>query len=268
MFYKIIAVGDERKQRLDKAIAGLQGKHGARIVQVAKELPKTVIPPHIASGFADLDAMTGCKGIPLGHITLLTGKTTSGKLTLAYKVLENAQGKYKNKESVAILDLTHASDLDYIARCGVDLAHTLIVRPPHPDQFVKALFHLLRPQYGLRAVLVDGLGHLLATIKIAHEFDAALPQLHLKLKESRCALICLDEAQPPLLRWLKINSSAIAHYASLHINLAREQWLTHEQKITGYTARANLLKSRWARNGPTCQVAITFNGTIKANNKL
>lgn len=258
---------DNRKQRLDKAIAGLQGKHGPRIVQTAKELPKTIIPPHIASGFTELDALTGCVGIPLGHISLLTGKTTSGKLTLAYKVLENAQGAYRNKESVAILDLTHASDLDYIARCGVDLAHTLIVRPPQPDQFVKTLFYLLRPHYGLRAVLVDGLGHLLATRKIASEFDAALPQLHLKLKEARCALICLDEAQPPLLRWLKINSSAIAHYASLHIDLAREQWLTSEQKITGYTARVHLIQSRWARSGQHGQVAITFNGTVKSNNK-
>jgi hypothetical protein len=33
-------------------------------------------------------------------------------------------------------------------------------------------------------------------------------------------------------RWLKINSSPIAHYASLHVDLSREQWLTHEQKIT------------------------------------
>ena len=44
-----------------------------------------------STSFPALDAITGCQGVPLGDITLFSGRTTSGKLTLAYKTLMNAR---------------------------------------------------------------------------------------------------------------------------------------------------------------------------------
>ena len=253
-------MGEHRKpkqpQRLDKAISALEGKHGARIVQAGRDLSAaSAIPPHVSSGFAALDALTGCKGIPLSHITLLTGKTTSGKLTVAYRTLANMQAAQgRRRDPIAILDLTRTSDPDYIARCGIDLHHTLFARPPKPEQAVRLIYDLLHG-YGLRALLVDGLGDLLKTPQIAQAFDAALPSIMLALRQTRCAMICLDEPQPPWLRWLRLSSGAIAHCASLHLDLRREQWLTlaptqHSPgPVSGYTARAHLLKSRWASGG-------------------
>ena len=260
-----------KSQRLDKTISALEGKHGSRIVQVGRDLPPThAIPPHVSSGFASLDAITGCKGIPLSHITLLTGKTTSGKLTVAYKTLANVQSAQgRRKEPIAILDLTRTSDPDYIARCGIDLHYTLFARPPQPEQAVRLIYDLLRG-YGLRALLVDGLGDLLKTRQIAGAFDAALPQIMLALRQTRCAMICLDEPQPPWLRWLRIpsplrsggpwvGSGAISHCASLHLDLRREQWLPHSQNasaaIIGYSARVHLIKSKWASGG-VCELKV------------
>lgn len=257
-------MGEQHKsrnsQRLDKTISALEGKHGSRIVQVGRDLPTThAIPPHVSSSFASLDAITGCKGIPLSHITLLTGKTTSGKLTVAYKTLANVQSSQGHrKEPIAILDLTRTSDPDYIARCGIDLHYTLFARPPQPEQAVRLIYDLLRG-YGLRALLVDGLGDLLKTRQIAGAFDMVLPQIRLALRQTPCAMICLDEPQPPWLRWLRIGSGAISHCASLHLDLRREQWLPHSQNtgvaIVGYSARVHLVKSKWASGG-VCELKV------------
>jgi hypothetical protein len=244
------------KQRLDKTIATLQVKHGPRIIEAGSDLPQLVIPPSLSTGFAPLDQLTGCKGIPLGHITLLTGKTTSGKLTLAYKVLAQAQSPAKHKDPVAVLDLTRASDPAYLALCGVDLAHTLFVRPPQPNQSIRLIYTLLKG-YGLRALLVDGLADLLRSPDIARDFDVALPHLAQVLRAARCALICLDEPCPPWLAWLRLASSAISHAAALHIDLRREQWIEqHDGALLGYSAQAQIVRSKWARSLKACTLNI------------
>ncbi len=94
--------------------------------------------PHVATGFATLDQMTGCQGIPLGAITLLSGRTTSGKLTLAYKLLANAQRASHGgvAYTVGLVDLNRTADPDYLARCGVDLEHLLVARPQTSQQAV------------------------------------------------------------------------------------------------------------------------------------
>ncbi len=83
--------GEGKQRRLESAVAGLQLRHGDKAVRKASELASFSTPPHIATGFGALDALTGCAGFPLRASTLLTGQMTSGKLTLAYKTLVNAQ---------------------------------------------------------------------------------------------------------------------------------------------------------------------------------
>ena len=251
-----------RSQQLDKSIGLLQSRYGARVVQAARDLPRPAAPPHVATGFARLDAITGCGGVPLGAITLFTGHTTSGKLTLAYKVLANAQEPLRRKRGVAILDLAYTANPDYLARCGVDLQYLLFARAPSPLQAVDAIFDLARN--GLRMLLVDGLADLLRDRAAARYFDAVLPELKVALAQLPCAVIFLDEAQPPWLRWFKLDSSAIAHCAGLHVELRREQWLERQRELVGYRAQAQVVKSRWARSGQTAPVEIIFNGTVHA----
>lgn len=262
-----------KAKRLEQAVVALRLRHGQDMLAQAAERPRK-LPPHIPSGFAKLDAITGCNGIPLHAITLLTGPTTSGKLTLAYKVLANAQRTSSARRlQVAILDLTLSADADYIARCSVDLEYTLFVRPPDPERTINMIFDLVRErEYGLRVLLIDGLADLLRDHNIRRMFDTALPQLAVALKRLPCAVICLDEPRPPWLRWLRLPSSAIAHYAALHVELKREKWLqdpqnnahAHPGSIMGYLAQAHIVQSEWARAGQTTPIAIEFNGTVKA----
>ena len=113
---------DDRRRRLDNTIAAVQRRHGPTALRRGADAASPAVP-HIATGFAALDAITGCGGVPLGAITLLSGRTTSGKLTAAYKVLANAQrdGRGHVAYTAVLLDLSRTADPDYLARCGLDL---------------------------------------------------------------------------------------------------------------------------------------------------
>jgi hypothetical protein len=250
-------------QRLDKSIGLLQARYGPRIIQPAADLPRQAIPPHVATGFKQLDAITGCSGVPLSAITLLSGPPTSGKVTLAYKVLANAQELLlRRKRNVAILDLTCTANPDYLARCGVDLEYLLFARAPSPLQAVDAVFDLARS--GLRLLLVDGIGDLLRDRATGRYFDSVLPELKIMLTNLACAVIFLDEPQPPWLRWLRMSSSAILHCAALHVELQRERWVEREGELVGYAAQAQVVRTRWGRSGQTAPIEIIFNGTVRA----
>jgi RecA/RadA recombinase len=241
---------------LDKTVEALDRRYGLGSIKRATELPVARATPRIGSGFAALDALTGLNGLPCGHITLFSGRTTSGKLSIAYRALTSAQGSGQRKNDIAVLDCSRTSDPDTIARNGVDLAHTLFVRPPDADGAVPLVFDLLNG-FGLRALLIDGLGDLLRSRRIAHGFDAALPQLAALLRQSGCALICLDEPAPPWLRWFKLGSAAIAHAAGLHIEIQRARWdYDPRGDVRGYVAAARVLKSRWAAPGGRCEITL------------
>ncbi len=258
---------------LEKSIGVLQARYGPRAVQPASTLPRQGVPPHVPTGFAQLDALTGCGGVPLGAMTLFTGSTTSGKLTVAYKVLANAQRNVSRAggrrprggaplHGVAILDLTYTANPDYLARCGADLDYLLFARAPAPDRAVDVIFDLARG--GLRLLVVDGLPDLLRDAAIARRFDAALPELKVALASLPCAVLFTDEARPPWLRWLRLESSAMAHCAALHVDLRREQWLEHGRDLIGYRAQARVVRSRWARGGQAVPLEIVFNDTVHA----
>ena len=255
-----------QRKRLDLAVTSLQRRWGTRVVIRAREVqPESRV---ILTRVPELDRHLG-GGIPLGAITLFSGQTTSGKLTLAYKILHGAQHSSTTTgtsrlQPVAVLDLNATTDPDYGSRCGIDLDYLLLVRPQVGNQAIDVLVDLVRSRQ-LRAILLDGLPDLRADAATARYLDQLLPQLSLLLKSSGCALIVLDELQPPWLGWFSgTRSSAIDHYAALHVEIKRERWIESGGELRGYQVQARTVKSQRARPGQVARLAITFGETVRA----
>jgi recombination protein RecA len=174
-------MSNRKRRQLDSIIATLQTRYGPQVVRKAGEL-KATKPPALSSGFAALDACTGCQGIPLGHITLLSGRITSGKLTLAHA------------KTAAILDFNQHSDPDYLARCGVDLSKLVVVRPAADQAAVNLLVDIVRSRQA-QLILVDSITNLLAAERaVAGHLYRALDVLPQALRQAKCALLLIDEA--------------------------------------------------------------------------
>lgn len=248
-----------KHRKLKSTVATLQRRFGERALQ--KGAIKPTIPSHIQTSFTELDTLTGCQGIPVGMLTVLSGRMTSGKLTIAYKILMNAQ---TGGQAVALLDLNGSSDADYMERCGINLETLFWIRPTPETQVVQLLIDLLQTRQ-LRLLLIDSLPDLLNHSVGKNQLYPMLDQLLNVLRRSHCALICLDEYAPVWLRLFRLNDSWLLHQqAALHIELRHERWLYEKSKLIGYEAQAHLLKSRWERTGRKSQLAIIFNGTIRA----
>lgn len=256
-------MSSSKQRRLQNAVASIQRRYGPQALRRGDDL-SALKTPHITTGFPVLDAITGCDGAPLGALTLLSGRSTSGKLTLAYKLLANAQRTNNRvQHTVALLDLSCTADPDYVHRCGVELDYLLVGRPATGRQAV-ALLGDLAQRAGVRALVVDSLADLTAEEGV-RSLHALLPHLQQMMRRSGCAVILLDEAHPPWRRWLNLDSSQrVRQAAALHIEMQRERWLRREGELVGYRAQAHVLKSRWTQGGRSVPIEIVFNGVVKA----
>lgn len=251
-----------QRQRLEQAVAAIEARHGTGVVRRAAEIVHSV--PHVATGFAAIDALTGCGGVPLGAMTLISGVYTSGKVTIAYKTLAAAQAAYP-KQVVALVDLHGSADPDYLKRAGVDLARLLVVRPTRDRQAVDVLVDLASKRK-VRLVVVNCLADLQQERATYRYLSAMLGRLNQALRTTHCALIWIDDPSPPWIRFFNLDESkAVRQFAALHLEVQLEHLLLSQAgEIRGYVSRTKLHKSRWARGGRSVPLQIEFNGTIKA----
>lgn len=254
-----------KQRQLDSTIAAIQRTHGPRSVRPAGDLVRyRHDTPHISTGFPQLDAITGCNGVPLGAVTLFTGPATSGKSTLAWKVLANAQ---RTQGAVALLDLRRTADPDYLHRCGVDLTRLLVVRPKREEESTPLLLDVVQSGR-VRCIVVNGLLELTADRRLEGRFHAALPRLRQMARTANCAVVLLAEATQRWHRWLNLDNTATERqHAALQIELQRERWLYRQEELVGYAARAQVVRSLWRWGTPATTIAIEFNGTVKARDR-
>jgi hypothetical protein len=256
----------DRKRRLESAVAALQRQHGSEVIRKGVS-GRAAHPEALSTGFEGLDALTGCKGIPIGALTLISGRGTTGKITVAYKLLAKTQNSKSTAKAsphlVALVDLYRLANPDYLARCGIKLEHIIVARP---DLTVKAshlILDLARSRQ-VRLLVVDGLSALLAEPSSATAFTTAMRRLPPLLRAAGCAMVLLDDPYPLWQQWLRRNVRRDAWQSvAVHLELHRERWVTYQDDLVGYQTRIEVRRSRWAATGATVMLEILFNGSVQ-----
>ena len=95
----------------------------------------------VPTGALSLDLALGVGGLPRGRIVEIFGPESSGKTTLLYHVLANAQ---RMGGICAFIDAEHAMDPAYAKRIGVDVDELLVSQPDHGEQALEIADLLIR----------------------------------------------------------------------------------------------------------------------------
>ncbi len=243
---------EENKRLVEQAIRALQSPW------LRPRQPQPAPWPHFLTTFPALDAALG-GGVPRGRITEITGTPTSGMVTLALKVLAQAQSA---GETVVYLDLYEAFDPDYAVRCGLRL-ETLWVLRPQPLTLAWAVLTDVILEGVAGAVVVDIPLEVTQTQETGRVLRATLNQLLRPLHQSRVALLFLTPLQPPAA--LYPASYPLADQADVSLWVQREKWLYRQNDIHGYQAQVQVAKNSRGRAGQTVNIAITFNGTVQGD---
>ena len=167
---------DGRKKALDIALASILKAHGEGAVMrlgQASHLNVEVIP----TGSLALDIALGVGGIPRGRITEIYGPESSGKTTICQHVVTQAQ---RRDSTAAYIDMEHALDPAYAARCGVNVDDLLISQPDTGEQAFDIAEQLIRSN-AVDVVVIDSVAALVPKAEIEGEITDLQPGVQARL---------------------------------------------------------------------------------------
>jgi len=248
--------------KLDSVVAGLQRRFGPRAIYRYQRPPDSTLPPHIPTGFPELDRTLGIGGLPRGRITELLGPVTSGKVTLAAKVVAQAQIA---GQQAAWVDLSGTLDGDYLHCCDVDLKGLLVVRPHNGEEALAITISLAAGELGI--LVFDEVTSLQGQSLPPALLQGALARIHHRVAHSPCVAIFLTTTHfaPPGEVANYPPGFPLGHYAALRLSLKREKWIRQHGDVRGCQASVTTLKNRLAPPAAPARIEITFEGTVRGN---
>jgi recombination protein RecA len=130
-----------RSEALRGALAQIEREFGKGTVMRMGDPGAQVKVNAIPTGALSLDLALGIGGMPRGRIVEVFGPESSGKTTLVYHVLAEAQ---RLGGVCAFIDAEHAMDPLYAQRIGVDIDELLVSQPDHGEQALEVCDMLVR----------------------------------------------------------------------------------------------------------------------------
>src|SRR5437763_13051574 len=121
----------DREKALDNAMAQIERQFGKGSIMKMSDYGSKMQVETIPTGSIALDMALGGGGVPRGRMIEIYGPESSGKTTLCYHIMAEAQ---KAGGVAAYIDAEHAFDPEYAARCGLDRDALLTSQPANSEQ--------------------------------------------------------------------------------------------------------------------------------------
>ncbi len=252
---------DQKQQKaeaLDRAVQEIEKQFGkGAIMLLGADTYQAV--PSISTGSISLDIALGVGGIPRGRICEVYGPEASGKTTLCYHVMANAQ---KAGGAAAFIDTEHALDPIYAQNVGLDTESLLVAQPDSGEQALDMAEMLIRSN-ALDVVVIDSVAALVPRAEINGEMgdthmglqarlmSQALRKLSGAISKSKTSVIFTNQIR------MKIGvmfgnpettsgGRALKFYASLRLDMRRIGRIKEGEEVVGNRTRVTVAKNKVA----------------------
>jgi recombination protein RecA len=248
----------KREEALDVALGQIERQFGKGSVMRMSDRPQVSVGA-VSTGSLALDMALGIGGLPRGRIVEIFGPEASGKTTLVYHVMAEAQ---RRGGICAFIDAEHAMDPSYARRIGVDIDQLLVSQPDTGEQALEITELLIRSG-ALDVVAVDSVAALVPKAEIEGEMGDSHVGLQARLMSqalrklagtlNRTDTICIFTNQ--LREKIGVmfgnpettpGGRALKFYASVRLDIRRIETLKDGAEAFGNRVRVKVVKNKVA----------------------
>ncbi len=250
---------DERQKLLEATIAQIEKKHGKGAIMRLTEMPSRLQVDAIPTGAIELDIALGIGGIPRGRVTEIFGQEGSGKTTLAYHIIAEAQ---KLGGVAVYIDTEHALDPEYAKNVGIDLNRLLLSQPDTGEQALEIADAFVRSG-AVDVIVIDSVAALVPKAELEGEMgeshvglqarlmSQALRKLVGSIQKSRTAAIFINQVRQKIgITYGNPETTpgglALKFYASVRLRLSRGEPIKVGNETVGHRVEIKVVKNKLA----------------------
>jgi recombination protein RecA len=248
----------DREQALDTALGQIERQFGKGAVMKMNDAAQVAIGA-VSTGSLSLDIALGVGGLPRGRVCEIYGPESSGKTTLVYHVIAEAQ---RRGGICAFIDAEHAMDPAYAKRIGVNMDELLVSQPDTGEQALE-ICELLVRSGALAVVAIDSVAALTPKAEIEGEMGDSHVGLQARLMSQalrklngtlhQTDTICLFTNQLREKIGVMFGSPettsggrALRFYASIRMDIRRIETLKEGVEAIGNRVRVKVVKNKVA----------------------
>ncbi|MGK2916085.1 MAG: recombinase RecA [Candidatus Carsonella ruddii] len=231
----------------------------------------------LSTGSLNIDNILGIGGLPYGRIVEIFGQESSGKTTLAFSIIKEAQ---KVGDICAYIDVENSIDINYLENLGINLKKILIFQPNNGEDVFEICYKLINTNI-VNVIIIDSVAAIISSNEFLYNdtigsharlISKGLKKIISIIRKKNVLFILINQVRTKINNFfskeISTGGNSVKFYSSIRIELKKIGFLKSKNNIIGQEVKVLILKNKLSKPYRETRIQIIFGYGIYILNEI